>query len=194
VKALQFYVDLKKFTPPGSENYYFSECLRDFAAGKVAMAESWFAFLPDLTSKDKNPTYLDKTGYFSIPAGPAGKFVSLGGQGISISAYSKQQDNAKKYLAWFEKEDTQKKWVELGGLTANNKVAATDEFKKATPYNVIFTESVPYLKDFYNNPDYSELLTETQKDLNEAVAGTKTPKAALDDIAKEHQKILDAEK
>jgi multiple sugar transport system substrate-binding protein len=194
VKALQFYVDLKKFTPPGSETYYFSECLRDFQQGKVAMAQSWFAFLPDLIDKTKNPTYIDKTGYFIIPKGPAGRFVSLGGQGLSISSYSKQQDEAKKFLAWFEKQDTQLKWAKLGGLTANTKVAATDDFKKAAPYNVYFTQSVPYLKDFYNTPNYSELLTVSQNDINAAVAGQMAPKAALDDIAKVQQASMDAMK
>ena len=191
VKALQFYADLKKFTPPGSENYYFSEFLRDFQQGKVAMAQSWFAFLPDLTDKEKNAKYLDQTGYFIIPKGPSGRFVSLGGQGLSISAYSKQQDAAKKFVAWFEKGDTQLKWAKLGGLTANTKVAATDTFKKATPYNVYFTQSVPYLKDFYNTPNYSELLTISQNDLNSAIAGQKSPKDALDDIAKVQQASMD---
>jgi multiple sugar transport system substrate-binding protein len=50
---------------------------------------------------------------------------------------------------------------------------------------------VPYLKDFYNTPEYSELMQSTQKNLNEAIAGATTPKAALDTIAKEHQAILD---
>ena len=190
VKALEYYVGLKKFTPPGSQNYYFSECIRDFQEGKVAMAQSWFAFCPDLTG-DKNK-FKDKTGYFPVPAGPAGQFVSLGGQGISISAYSKNQDEAKKFLAWFQKQDTQLKWVKLGGLTANNKAAATDDFKKATPYNIVFTQSVPHLKDFYNSPDYSELLTVSQNELNAAVAGGKTPKAALDAIAKRQQEVMDA--
>ena len=189
VKALQYYIDLKKFTPPGSENYYFSECLRDFQEGKVAMAESWFAFLPDLTG-DKNK-FKEQTGYFPIPSGPSGQFVSLGGQGVSISSYSKKQDDAKKFLAWFEKEDTQIKWVALGGLTANNKVAATDAFKTATPYNTVFTESVPHLKDFYNTPEYSELLTISQTELNAAIAGQKSAKDALDAIAKQQQAIMD---
>jgi multiple sugar transport system substrate-binding protein len=190
VKALEFYTSLKPFTPKGSETYYFSECLRDFQQGKVAMAQSWFAFLPDLTDKAKNP-HADKTGYFMVPAGPAGQYISLGGQGISISAYSKKQDDAKKFLAWFEKEDTQKKWVSLGGLTANSKVAATDEFKKATPYNAVFAESVPHLKDFYNNPEYSDLLNVSQDLLNQAVAGGIPPKQALDEIAKKQQAIMD---
>ena len=192
VKALQFYaVDLKKFTPPGSESFYFNECLQSFQQGQVAMAQEWFAFLPDLTSKEKNPKYYDKTGFFPVPKGPAGQFASLGGQGISISAYSKNQEDAKKYIAWFQKEETQKKWAARGGLTGNTKVAASEEFKKATPYNVTFAQTVPHLKDYYNNPQYSELLTISQQHLNEAIAGSTPPKAALDAIAKKQQPILD---
>ena len=191
VKALTFYTDLKKFTPKGSENYYFSECLRDFGQGKVAMAQSWFAFLPDLQNPDKNK-YVKSTGYFMIPKGPAGQFVSLGGQGLSLSAYSKHQDEAKEFIKWFHKQENQEKWVKLGGLTANSKVAATDLFKKATPYNAVFSQSVPFLKDFYNTPQYSELLNASQKEINEAIAGQKTPKAALDALATEQQKVMDA--
>ncbi|MBC8104724.1 MAG: ABC transporter substrate-binding protein, partial [Cytophagales bacterium] len=115
-----------------------------------------------------------------------------GGQGISVSSYSKNVDTAKRFLAWFETEKTQTRWAELGGLTANTKVAATDAFKDATPYNAVFTASVPYLKDFYNTPNYSELMNESQKSLNAAVAGAIPPKEALDALAKAQQKIVDA--
>ncbi|GAB4460370.1 MAG: extracellular solute-binding protein [Armatimonadaceae bacterium] len=189
LKALQFYADLKKFCPPGSETYYFNETNRDFMAGKVAMAENWVAFFPDLIS-DKNQ-FKDKTGFFVVPEGPAGRFVSLGGQGISVSSYSKNPEEAKQFIAWFQKEDTQKKWASMGGLTANTAVAATDEFKNARPYNAVFGETVNHLKDFYNNPRYTELLTPMQNNLNEVFAGAKQPKEALDTIATEHQKVLD---
>ncbi len=190
VKALEFYAGLKKFCPPGAENFYFSQSLAAFQEGKVAMAMNWAAFFPDLVDPAKNK-YADNTGYFVMPTGPAGRFVSLGGQGISISAYSKNQDAAKKFIEWFSKTDTQKKWAALGGLTANTKVAATDEFKKARPYNAVFAETVPHLQDFYNTPEYSELLTPMQRELNAAFAGTKSAKEALDAIAKEQQAILD---
>jgi multiple sugar transport system substrate-binding protein len=190
VKALEFYANLKKFTPPGSETFYFAECLSAFQKGQVAIAESWFAFFPDLQDKAKNP-FADKTGYFQVPKGPAGQFVSLGGQGLSVSAYSKHQDEAKQFIQWFSKEETQKKWVALGGLTANKKVAASDDFKNAKPWNATFAASAAHLKDFYNNPSYSELLTVSQTELNAAIAGTKKPKDALDAIAKAQQEILD---
>lgn len=190
VKALEFYSSLKKFTPPGSETHYFAECLTAFQEGQVAMTQSWFAFCPDLVNKDKNK-FADKTGYFVVPKGPAGHFISLGGQGMSVSAYSKKQDQAKQFMKWFESEETQKKWASLGGLTANSKVAKSDTFLKATPYNAVFAESVPHLKDFYNTPEYSELLEPAQNYLNQAVAGAMPAKTALDTLAKEQQKVVD---
>lgn len=180
-KALDFWIGLKKFCPKGSETFYFAESLTAFQEGKVATALNWFAFMPGLVDPAKNK-FADKTGYFQIPKGPAGRFVSLGGQGLSISSYSKNTEESKKFAAWFSKEDTQKKWVALGGLTANKKVSATEEFKNANPYNVVFAASVPFLKDFYNNPQYTELLKISQDELSAAATGTKTTKAALDTI------------
>lgn len=187
-KALDFYVGLKKFTPAGSENYYFDETLRDFQQDKVAMSECWFAFFPGLTDKTKNP-HADNTGYFMIPAGPKGRFVSLGGQGISISSYSTNQDEAKKFVAWLQKEETQAKWVTLGGLTSNKKVAATDAFKSATPYNHVFAESSPFLKDFDNSPKYSELMNIAQTELNNAVAGNVTTAEALKNASQQMKEV-----
>lgn len=191
VKALEFYAGLKKFCPKGGENFYFSECNTAFQEGTVAMAENWFAFMPALVDKTKNK-FADQTGYFMMPKGPSGQFVSLGGQGLSLSSYSKNTDDAKKFMAWFSKEENQKKWVALGGLTANKKVSATDEFKKANPYNETFAKSVPFLKDFDNSPKYSELLKACQEELFAAYSGAKPAKDALDEIAKKHDEVLSA--
>lgn len=190
VEALKFYTqDLKKFTPPGSEKFYFDECLSAFTSKQVAMAMDWYTFFPGLTDKSKNPL-ADVTGFFVVPKGPAGHYISLGGQGMSISAYSKHQDDAKRFLAWFSKEENQIKWAKLGGLTTNTAALASEEFKKATPYNAAFAESAPLLKDFYNNPKYAEMLDATQTHWNACVTGQEQPKAAMDAIAVKHTAIL----
>ena len=189
VDALKFYTqDLKKFTPPGSEKFYYDETLHAFGAGQVAMAEDWYTFFPGLTSEEN--TLASKTGFFVSPAGPGGHFISLGGQGLSISAYSKNQDESKKFLAWFSKKDNQQKWAKLGGLTSDTEVLKSSDFQQAAPFNAAFAESAQYLKDFYNNPKYAELLNETQTHWNSVVTGSETPKAAMDAIAKKHTDIL----
>lgn len=190
VKALAFYTqELKKFTPPGSETYYYNETLKAFQTGQVAMAMDWYTFFPGLTDTAQNPL-ADKTGFFLSPAGPKGRFISLGGQGMSISSYSKNQENAKKFLAWFSKQENQQKWAKLGGLTCDTTVLASSDFKNAAPFNPSFADSVGSLKDFYNNPKYAELLDSTQTNWNAVVTGTMQPQAAMDTIAAKHTQVL----
>jgi multiple sugar transport system substrate-binding protein len=190
--ALKFYAqDLKKFCPPGAESFYFNETTEKFGAGQVAMAEQWYAFMPGFTDPTgKNKNYLEKTGFFVAPAGPTGHFISLGGQGISLSAYSKRQDAAKKFLEWFEKKETQQKWAQKGGLTADLEVMKSPQFLSYAPYNQAFSESFPHLKDFYNIPAYAKLLESCQIHWNNVVSNQEQPKPALDAIAKEHTDIL----
>lgn len=190
VKALEFYTkELKKFTPPGSENFYFDQTLTAFKTGQVAMAEDWYTFFPGLTDATANPLAA-KTGFFVSPAGEKGHFISLGGQGLSISSYSKHQDDAKTFLAWFSKKENQAKWAKLGGLTSDTAVLATDDFRNAAPFNPAFAESAPLLKDFYNVPKYAELLEATQTHWNACVTGTETPQVAMDKITEKHTQIL----
>ncbi len=86
VDALKFYTqELKQFTPPGSENYYYDQCLQAFQNGLVAMAMDWYTFFPALTDKNKN-ALADKTGFFVSPGDKAGHYISLGGQGASVSS------------------------------------------------------------------------------------------------------------
>jgi len=195
VKALEFYVDLAKFTPPGSENYYWNECLTAFQQGKVATAMDYFAFLPGLVAKEKNP-YADGTGFFAAPGqtGPDGEFrryISIGGQGMSVSMYSKHQKEALEFIKWFCKDENQLKWARLGGFATSRKVLESDEFLKMNPYNPAFVESLKYVRDFWAVPEYAELLQKCQVHWNAAVTGLETPKEAMDSLAKEHEEIFE---
>jgi len=195
VKALQFYVGLKPFTPPGSESFGIGkECVDAFNKGLVAMAEDFFAFFPGLADPTKNP-HAKVTGFFPSPAaiGPDGKerhYISIGGQGFSVPRYSKNQETALDFIKWFCQEPVQLKWASLGGFTANKKVLASEKFLSATPYNRAFAAAFPYLRDFYAVPQYGELLTVTQTEWNAAVNGQKSAQVAMDEVAKQHTAIL----
>jgi len=189
IDALQYYVDLAKFTPPGSENYYWNESLTALQQGKVAMGMDFFAFFPGLVSKEKSKV-ADKVGFFAGPAGPGGRFISIGGQGMSVSKHSKKQAEALKFIEWFCKEENQLKWAKLGGFPANAKVLQSKEFQTIAPYNPAFVESMKYVRDFWAVPEYAELLQKCQIHWNAAVTGQKTPKQAMDDLARDHEAIF----
>jgi len=190
VQALEYYVNLAKFTPPGSENYYWSESLTALQQGKVAMGMDFFAFMPGLLSKEKTE-YAGKMGFFASPAGPSGKrYISIGGQGMSVTTKSKHQKEALEFIKWFCKDQNQLKWAKIGGFPANAKVLQTQEFQRIAPYNPAFVESMKYVKDFWAVPEYAELLQKCQIHWNAAVTGQKTPKQAMDDLAKDHEAIF----
>lgn len=191
VKALEYYKDLIKFAPPDAPNYYWQETLEAYNAGKVAMAMDYFAFLPGAIDSKQNPNYHDKTGFFIAPAGPKGHYISIGGQGMSISSYSKNQDIAKDYMKWFMQKPVQEKWAKLGGFTPHKEVLQSDIFLEATPFNKAFAASFPYLRDFWAIPEYAELLDVCQTNWNAVIVGLKSPKEALDEIVRKHEQIFE---
>jgi multiple sugar transport system substrate-binding protein len=192
-EALEFYKELYKFMPPGSGNVFWQESVDQFTSGQVAMAMNYFAFFPGLANKATNK-FADQTGFFSNPAGPDGKrFAALGGQGLSIVKYisPERQKAAMEFLKWFAKDETQKKWAELGGYTCNSAVLNSPEFLENTPYNKAFAESMTFVKDYWAVPVYGEMLQTGQAELHKfIVEDVGTAQETLDTIAKKHEEIL----
>lgn len=190
VKALEFFKGLVKYAPPGGSKLGYGEALEPFVNNSSAMLMNYFAFFPDLAKKMSG-----KIGFFAMPREGNRRYASLGGQGFSISAKAapEQQALAKKFIAWFLQNDTQKKWVQKpGGFTASLDILKSDEFKQASPYNAAFAQSLDIVQDFWNVPVYNELIATTAQRLGEALDGKKTSQAALSELATEHEKILQA--
>ena len=100
VAGLEFYKELyDTATPPGSSNWYMGENIDAYKSGQVALQMN-FAFIWPGVEADPNVGG-GKSGYFPNPAGPNGHFAQLGGQGISVVAYSDKQDAALEYIKWF---------------------------------------------------------------------------------------------
>lgn len=197
IEAVQFYRDLYDCCQwPGGSNAFFTETNDAIISGQVAMSMNYFAFFPALVNPGTNPNYYDKIGFFSNPAGPTGKqHAALGGQGMSIISYisPERKQAAMDFIKWFGREDIQAKWAELGGYTCNANVLKSDVFLKATPFNPAFAETMTFVKDFWNIPEYGQLLEVTQRELSKfIVEGVGTAKETMDTIAAEHDKILRA--
>ncbi|XDA99086.1 extracellular solute-binding protein [Sulfitobacter sp. LCG007] len=181
VAALEAYRKLYGFTPPGWSKTFFVENNQAITENLAAMSMNYFAFFPALVNPATNPN-AENTGFFANPPGPGGaQFAALGGQGISIVSYSENIDESYAFLEWFIKDETQKRWAELGGYTASAKVLESDEFRSATPYNEAFYQTMFKVKDFWAVPEYAELLTAANQRLYPYVVGGEgTAQEALD--------------
>ncbi len=195
VDALKFYKTLNQYNNPKWVNYYLdtnSSSNQPMIDGKVAMAMGYFSINPELLDKERNPNYYDKVGFFAMPKGPSGRYASLGGQGASIVSYTKKKEEAFKFLEWFVRDDVQKKWAQLGGLSCNKTVLQSEEFLNASPINRPFVESMDMVKDFWAVPEYSQMLAISQKYWYAyVVEGKITPEEAMNSIAKEWEALLE---
>src|SRR4051794_5969511 len=190
VKGLEFYKSLYSCcTAPGMTDAYMQEGLDAFKSGQVAMQMNWFAFFPGLAKDEKVGG--DKIGFFVNPAGPAGKGSQLGGQGISVVAYSPNKNEALEYIKWFASPDVQKKWWALGGYSAAKSVLEDPGFKQTAPFAGDFLVAMGEVKDFWAEPSYAQLLLAEQKRIHDyVVAGKGTAKEALDGLAKDWQDVF----
>jgi multiple sugar transport system substrate-binding protein len=160
-QGLAMYKAIHQFGAPEWNSAYL-DANDAFIAGKVSMVMSFFAFFPDLNDPKKNP-YAAVTGFFANPAGPKVRVTSLGGQGLSILSASKKKEYCIKFLEWFVRPESQRKWARSGGYSCDKEVLNSKEFLSAKPYNAALTESMNMMRDFWVVPEYLELLEVSQK-------------------------------
>jgi multiple sugar transport system substrate-binding protein len=198
-KAMHVLVDdMVPLTPKGSSNWFIDEVNAAISQGKVCVGFQWIAAMGGLLDPKSSglgktkAEILKKLAFAPLPKQDTDK-VPLGGMGLHISRYipEEKQAEALNFIKWFQTPEAQKKWAQLGGVPARNDVLKSPEFLEAQPYNHVFTESVPRLKDFWNLPEYAKLLNVHSTEVNAAISGTESPDAALDKLASEEQQILD---
>jgi multiple sugar transport system substrate-binding protein len=192
VEGLEFYKELyKTATPPGYTDSYMEQSLDAFKSGQVAMAMNWFAFFPGLYADPD--TGGDKIGFFVNP-GQNIEASTLGGQGISVVAYSDKQDAALEYIKWFAQPDVQAKWWSLGGYSCHNSVLNDPGFKDSQPFAADFLKAMGGVQDFWQEPAYAELLLAMQKRLHDyVVADVGTAEEALNKLIEDWTETFEDE-
>lgn len=190
VEGLEFYKALYDCcTPPGASDAYMSQNIDAYKSGQVAMQMN-FAFIWPGVEADPNVGG-GKSGYFANPAGPAGQFAQLGGQGISVVANSDNKEAALEYIKWFAQKDVQQKWWDVGGASAMRSVVEAPGFASSQPYAQTFLDSMAIVKDFWAEPSYASLLLPMQQRVhNYVVAGNGTAKEALDGLVKDWDEVF----
>ncbi|WP_275414180.1 extracellular solute-binding protein [Microbispora siamensis] len=132
-------------------------------------------------------------GFAPLPSQKT-NLVPLGGMGMHVSAYSPKANQAEalNFMKWFEQADIQKKWAAAGGVPSRTDALESPEFLNAGPFNKVYADSVPRMRDMWNVPEYARLVDIENTNVNAALNGAKKPKDALDEIAKQQQSVLDS--
>ena len=192
VQALEFYKGLYKCcTPPGHSDAYMVANLDAYKSGQVAMQMNWFAFFPGIA---KDPAVGgDKSGFFVNPSQNVAA-STLGGQGISVVAYSDKKKEALEYIKWFASPEVQKKWWALGGYSCHKAVLEDPGFPNTAPFAADFLQAMSGVKDFWQEPAYASLLQGMQKRVHDYVVADKgTAQEALDKLVQDWTEVFEDE-
>lgn len=206
--ALQKYMEwLRKYAPPGALGMDFYQSLPSLAKGNVAQQIFWYtAFTADMVKKGTPVVNDDGTPKWRMAPSPHGPYweegMKLGYQDCGSWTLMKSTPVDRRKAAW---------------LYAQFCVAKTTSLKKAhvglTPIrnsdinHQSFTDRAPQLGglvEFYrspakvawtptgtNVPDYPKLAQLWWQNIGEAVAGEVTVSTAMDNLAKEQDRILE---
>ena len=189
-RALEYYVGLKPYAPPGTVNYSWDEALTAFQNGQLATAIMW----SDSVSAVEDPKSSKVAGRVGFSANPTldidGPTASVfGGWGFFVNRKTRHPKEALQLIQWANRPDIQVAWAKVGGIPAVLSAYASPELRDI-PGMATHREALKHLVAWTRAPFSARIVEVGQNNLAKAVAGEVRPQAALQAIATRYQAIL----
>lgn len=187
VDALEYFVGLTKWSPPGAAEYTWDDALAVMQQGQIAMCIMWFDAAPALEDETQSRV-AGKVGYAPNP-----KNVNLahkyGGWAWYVNADSQNQEEAIQFIQWTNQPDVALDWLDGGGLPSNTEVINSDKYK-SLPFNAGREVALQNITAWPDEETWTEEMVDSGvRAVSSAVAGAASPTAALDEFASKIEEI-----
>jgi multiple sugar transport system substrate-binding protein len=188
-EALEFYVGLKKFAPPGAMQSTWDDALAQMQQGRVAMTIMWSDAPSDLYD-EKASKVVGKVGYSLVPIRPeiGRKVAVFGGWGFLINARSKHQEDAYKFVQWISQPAQQLKWAKMGGLPGAKAIFSDPEYIKI-PYMSAQNDALQFLVAWPRDPKAEQFVSAGIETLSLATAEQVSPQQALKELQSKTEQL-----
>lgn len=195
-RALEAFMKFIPYNPPGAANLGVFEINDAFAQGHVAYMPNWAAVGAPILDP-KTSVVADKFAVAQAPGkrkadGTLNRWWNVGGQPFVLTTWNSPEvtTEALNFVKWWLSEKTQIAFAKLGGAVSLMSINSKPEYNTFKPWNRAFVDSLGYQKDVWHIPEFFELLTEQQDELNSVAAGQTSASDALDTIAKYQASVL----
>lgn len=186
VEATKWWLDLRKFAPPGASEAGFIDLFVQLTKGQIAQALQWvdFAFAIDIP---KISSAVNTYSYATIPTRKLGMSPGGWGEGepLVISSDSKNKEAAYLLIQWLASREAQKKWIEGPGHGLPTRKSSMElPFVKKHP---AFAPLLVQMRNGWFAPGfsgYTELKFDIAIQLTRAAAKEITVEQALEAIQK----------
>lgn len=196
----------KKFVqwcPDGVANYGIAEEVDAFTAGTLATCFQWSALGPQMVNAaadTSKPVSADMVQVVVPPGfkqadGSLNRSYTLGGQPWVINAFNdaEQMQVAVDFMKWWYSDKNQAEFASRGGNPCVKAALAAPGFEDLQPHFRAFKYMIQEnrSRDFWHDPNYSEMLAAQQESFNAFIADIITdPMEALKYAAVKQQGIL----
>lgn len=114
VEAAKLYQRLMtKSAPPGVSGFNWAEAQSAFLQGKIGMWFDGVGFAPPIENPEKSRV-VGKVGYGVMPAGPKAQAAATTGDGIGVTAASKNKEAAYLFCQWVISHDMGARLLQAG--------------------------------------------------------------------------------
>lgn len=153
-QANQFYLDLYrkyKVVPPTAPADGFAEIINNFKSGRTAMVVHHIR-----SYKDMEKQFGDDVSAFPIPAGPKGRWTSLGDTENVMFSNSKNKEAAFTFISWLAEKNQIDKWCQSSGDVPVCKSVQKMDFYQNNRFMKASFESLPFAHVFPVTPVMGE--------------------------------------
>lgn len=198
VKAMEHYLRLLDYMPPvaktGQMDIFVTQDL--YMQGKTASAVDWVGLGEPLLDKKLSKVW-DRSAFGPAPGlmkdGKIDRTGNIGGQPFVLTTWNSPEvdEAAIEVVKWWLQPDTQRKFVANGGQSGLKAIMAEANYDELRPWNRAYKEMLDWQKDVWHVPEFFEMLTQQQEQIDKAITGQQTAKEALDAAAAFQQQVLE---
>eukprot|EP00727_Mastigamoeba_balamuthi_P005357 m51a1_g1482 putative sam-dependent methyltransferase (1464) ;mRNA; f:283082-290674 len=183
VDALAFLRQLAATCGCGA-NVTARQALEMVCQGSAAIAMSFTSYWPAAACK-----YRADIAFAPVPAT---RYYSYAGHGIGVNARSQNTERAIEFVQWAVSYDVQLAWVRTGGGLSSRKdiLIGTESSLNASELYHIYSQKLPFAKDFWRLPEALELMALHTKWTSLAVQGLYPLVEALNVTAEQEQRLI----
>src|SRR5947199_797855 len=182
LKAVKFLVqDLNAAAQPGPESTHGADRDRLMAIGQGYQSTVWPGEITSVIQNASVSQVVGKVAYIPMPAGPSGKGVGMMGNWLlGVPKASPNGQAAADFITWLTSSDTQKTYVDKGGIPARKSILNDVALNQKNPYFAALAKSLEAVPNWRPRTDqWNAVETILGTNLNAALAGTVTPEAAV---------------
>lgn len=180
LKALEFMLSLRAFSPPSYAEYTWDEQYSDFCAGNLFSTFTWGDTTPFLEDATGCPTVAGKLGYFVHPG--SHKTVAEG-QGWAIPSKSNHAEASFLFIQWLNSKEIQIKCMSMGCATPRKDVLMMKDWDASSV--VVMNRQISENGWLYVRPNSPKIISIQEimlDELSAAGAGQQDARTALEKI------------